>query len=203
MHILSFDIGIKNLAYCYTEDYVIKGWDVIDISAKTVSEVCERCVESLHSRFAALPIDKVLIENQPVQKNPTMKTIQIVVYTYFLRSKVVDNSIQSILFVSASKKNKLAERFNISVECKTKYLRAKKLSILCVKHILHYSDQVHHWTDHFAKHKKKDDLADSYMQLLAHLNYEPVLPNPPEPLSVSESESTSNTSQSAILESSS
>ena len=195
MRVLSFDIGIKNLAFCYTDEGRIIQWDVVDISDKTVSAVCERCMRALHERFGSAPfLDMVLIENQPVQKNPTMKTIQIVVFSYFLRAKTIDGTVGSIHFVSAGKKNKLAETFGFEVSTKSKYTRAKKLSILCVKHILENDSVVTEWNEHFMKHKKKDDLADAYMQLLAHINYKPVLPKPPSPRTVDSSEDTSTTS---------
>lgn len=200
MRTLSFDIGIKNLAYCYTDGGAIVHWDVVDISDKTVNGVCERCIRTLHERFGEIRfIDRVLIENQPVQKNPTMKTIQIVVFSYFLRAKALDGTVGNIHFVSAGKKNKLAERFGFEVETKSKYTRAKKLSVLSVKHILENDPAISSWTDHFVKHKKKDDLADAYLQLLAHANYTPVLPNPPSPRLVESNETTSTTSGTEML----
>lgn len=198
MYILSFDIGIKNLAYCYTLDDEILSWDVFDIKGNNVNETCEKCVRVLHDTFNNKQINSVLIENQPVQKNPTMKTIQIVVYTYFVYSKMMRQDIETVSFVSANKKNKLADKFDIEVTGSSKYLRSKKKAVLVTREILKNDN---HWLTFFNAHKKKDDLADSYLQLLSWTNYAPVLPNPPSPRSDTTNSATSLTSQHSILES--
>lgn len=191
MFILSFDIGIKNLAYCYSEDDRIIKWNVIDIQGPTVTDTCEICVRSLDAIFKDDIIDQVLIENQPVQKNPTMKTIQIVVYTYFIYRKLLGNgTVRNVSFIAANRKNKYTTKFDINIECKTKYQENKKRAIACTKFIVESS----YWEEHFNKHKKKDDLADSYLQTLAFINYEPVLPKPPSPLLLLEEDTNSSTS---------
>lgn len=198
--ILSFDIGIKNLAYCYSRDEHILKWNVFDIKGDSVNETCEKCVRVLYETFNGDQVDQVLIENQPVQKNPTMKTIQIVVYTFFMYQKVVGSNDKSkINFISANRKNKFAEKFKFDIECKTKYQRNKKMAIACAKQLVEHTT----WEAHFNGHKKKDDLADSYLQTLAFINYEPVLPNPPAPLMDGDNSSTSSTTQTEIFLSSS
>jgi hypothetical protein len=195
--ILSFDIGIKNLAYCYSNDENIIKWNVFDIKGDSVNETCEKCVKVLYDTFKDDPIDQVLIENQPVHKNPTMKTIQIVVYTFFMYQKVVgtEKIITNINFISANRKNKFGDKFKLDIECKTKYQKNKKVAIACAKILVENSE----WETHFNNHKKKDDLADSYLQTLAFINYEPVLPKPEEPLPDDVKSSTSSTSHNAIL----
>lgn len=197
VYILSFDIGIKNLAYCYSDDAKIIKWNVMDIQGSNVNDTCEKCIKLLDDTFGDDIIDQVLIENQPVQKNPTMKTIQIVVYTYFAHAKVLgrDNRVGNINFISANRKNKYTEKFDIDIECKTKYQMNKKRAIACTKILVERTD----WEEHFVKHKKKDDLADSYLQTLAFINHEPVLPKPPDPLSVHDNASTSSTAHTDIL----
>ena len=188
MFIISFDIGIKNLAYCYSDDEKIIKWGVLDIQGGNVNETSERCLTLLEETFEDNPVDKVLIENQPVQKNPVMKTIQIVVYTYFCYKKVIEEKeIERIVFVSANRKNKFTQQFDITVNCKSKYQQNKKRAIACTDIIVKETE----WYEYFVKHKKKDDLADSYLQTLAYIDYTPVLPKPDEPLSVSDSSLTS------------
>ena len=169
----------------------------MDIQGDNVNATCEKCVRLLHETFKDDPIDQVLIENQPVQKNPTMKTIQIVVYTYFVHAKVlrVNNRVDNINFISAIRKNKYTDKFDIHVECKTKYQQNKKRAIACAKLLVEHTE----WEDHFRNHKKKDDLADSYLQTLSFINHIPVLPKPQDPLSVDGSSSTSSTSHTEIL----
>ena len=188
--ILSFDVGIKNLAFCYSCDEKIIKWNVFDIQGGNVQDTCEICIKTLEAHFSNIEIDMVLIENQPVQKNPTMKTIQIVVYTYFMYQKAILNKIESIHFVPANRKNKFGDKFNFDIQCKTKYQKNKKVAVAVTKYLVEGSV----WDTHFNSHKKKDDLADSYLQTLAFIDYKNVLPNPPEPLSETESSSTSSTS---------
>lgn len=192
---LSFDIGIKNLAYCYANEDEIKDWGVFDIKGVNINDTTEKCMTVLNESFKEIEYDIVLIENQPVQKNPTMKTIQIIVYSYFLYEKVIMKKDIKIYFVSASKKNTYANKYDINIENASKYIQNKKRAIECTKIILRNNIEK---LDFFLKHKKKDDLADSYLQLLSYINHTPVLPNPPSPLEVNSSSSTSETSQSEI-----
>lgn len=194
--ILSFDIGIKNLAFCYSNDENILKWNVLDIQGSNVNETCEKCIALLEETFGNDQIDQVLIENQPVQKNPVMKTIQIIVFTFFTYRKVLGHyNLMKINFISANRKNKFAEKFNLNIECKTKYQKNKKTAIACTQLLVEKTS----WELHYMKHKKKDDLADSYLQTLSFINYEPVLPKPSEPLEVDDNSSTSSTSHSEIL----
>ena len=41
-------------------------------------------VEKLQKKEHFLDVDLVVIENQPALKNPTMKSIQMMIYSYFL-----------------------------------------------------------------------------------------------------------------------
>lgn len=202
MYIVSFDIGVKNLAYCYTNNEEILEWSIIDISGKDITEISQTCMKKLYDIFNDKQINKVLIENQPVQKNPKMKSIQIMVYSFFVNQKINSNKeIDNILLVSATNKNKYTLKYDIEVpKCSTKYLETKKRSIACTKLII---EQNENWSTYFNSHKKKDDLADCLLQCYQFINYCPVLPNPPSDLSVSSSDSTSTTSQQEIYLSSS
>ena len=54
---------------------------------------------------------------------------------------------------------------------KTKYTERKKLSILITKKILDESTNLHKWIPVFLEHKKKDDLADSFLQGIWYIKY--------------------------------
>ncbi len=181
MFYLSFDIGIKNLAYCYTEDENILDWNVLNIESSDIYKMSELCVSLLHDTFVDKKIDVILIENQPVQKNPKMKSVQMIVYSFFCVRKVLNCEDATILFQSANNKNRYMTKLSIETpKCSTKYLENKKKAILCVKQIVDSE-----WYEYFVSHKKKDDLADSYLQTLSYINYTPVLPNPSVPRRVS------------------
>ena len=233
--ILSFDVGIKNLAYSLVnfsaDDYEIEDWDVIDITQNLLntnlrcSVVCrgklcnklainyaitneknigfcenKKCqsiaistyspknlkkakikkikdielidlttemIKKLRQKENLLNVDIVVIENQPVLKNPTMKSIQMVLYSYFLIYGVTtDKQINNIALFNAGKKLDVYNGPKIELNCKTNsYTERKKLSIEYTKCILKNKTNK---LAFFNEHKKKDDLADALLQCLTY-----------------------------------
>ena len=125
-------------------------------------------------------IDYILIENQPSLKNPKMKTIQVLVYSYFMiRTKIdvvdTDNNdncdnmtnTPNIQFISAlgklkyCKDEEIEKMFN---HLKSKYTIRKKKGIEYCK--LYMGDKDIANNNFFESNKKKDDLADSYLQAI-------------------------------------
>jgi hypothetical protein len=107
-------------------------------------------------------IDYVIIENQISPIATRMKTIQGMIVQYFIMSNL---NVQHIEFISAS--NKLKE---FHVKEKSKYSDRKKLGIeKCLEKITNDFRFKEH-IDYFNKHKKKDDLSDSFLQGLWFLN---------------------------------
>ena len=107
-------------------------------------------------------IDYVIIENQIGPLAIRMKTIQGMIVQYFIMSNL---NVQHIEFISASNKLK-----DCDVKDKSKYSDRKKLGIAkCLGLIttdFRFSEQV----DYFNKHKKKDDLSDSFLQGIWFIN---------------------------------
>lgn len=116
-------------------------------------------INKLDNNKLFLDVDYVLIENQPVLKNPRMKSIQMMLFTYFLIKK----PLITIKFVSASSKlefkinNEEIEKIN---KIKNKYNKRKKLSIEYCKHFINSNECDFNF---FINFKKKDDLADAYL----------------------------------------
>jgi len=244
MKILSWDIGIINLSYCILEknehDIKIIEWGIINLMEtpemkKNRNLLFENIPKKLHESPFLLNVDKVVIENQPSLKNPQMKSIQMIVYSYFLMyGKVLNNNefkIKDVDFCNASNKlkvykgpeillikkikkekkidnnlqdikielineekiiehniNKLQggnnEEFIINMNenkenSKENNKEKKNKSIKSIKSVkLSYGDKKKMAVEHvkfflkndtknldfFLNHKKKDDLADSYLQ---------------------------------------
>ena len=101
-------------------------------------------------------IDKLMIENQISPIANRMKTIQGMIAQYF----IMRNDDIVIDFVSASNKLKQFIKDNE----KTTYSERKKLSITKCVEILQTQNEFSGWVDFFNHHKKKDDLADSFLQ---------------------------------------
>jgi hypothetical protein len=193
--ILTFDIGIKNLSLIditYQLDdktFIVNKWDIIDISVtddgynintKDFSMLSERLIEKLHELYFAVDvIDAIVIENQPVLKNPIMKSLQITLYTYFLyRKKINKEKITQIKFVNATNKLKpnfwitksVLDELSSNIADKNKYTQRKKLSVQVANYFLtNFSDKIdkqEKWFEMFSKSKKKDDLGDTLLMSL-------------------------------------
>jgi hypothetical protein len=125
MKILSWDVGIYNLCYCILEkkdeennEPKIIGWDIVNLvdnekMKKNRNLLFENIPRKLNEIPQLLDVDIVVIENQPSLKNPQMKSIQMILYSYFLiLGKVIGNEttkcyIDTIDFCSASNKLKV------------------------------------------------------------------------------------------------
>ena len=106
--------------------------------------------------------ENIIIENQPVLKNPTMKSIQIMLYSYFL---IKNKNINIIKLLNASNKLKVykgtisEEKQEILSNITDKYRRNKMTAILHASLMINNKETL----DYFNSHKKKDDLADAYL----------------------------------------
>jgi hypothetical protein len=100
-------------------------------------------------------IDTVIIENQISPIATRMTSIQGMLTQYFIMKKPT----QQIHYISA--KNKLKE-FDVEKDC---YADRKKSGIeVCRTQLAEVSLCNSDWNEFFSKHKKKDDLADCYLQ---------------------------------------
>ena len=99
-------------------------------------------------------IEHVIIENQISPIANRMKTIQGMIAQYFIMK-----GIQQVSFVSAMNKLK---SFTVNNE-KTEYKDRKKMGVTITGGILEFYNNKE-WLDFFKGHKKKDDLADSFLQ---------------------------------------
>tara|TARA_B100001093_G_scaffold341725_1_gene326498 strand:- start:283 stop:867 length:585 start_codon:yes stop_codon:yes gene_type:complete len=190
--LLSFDIGIKNLAYCILKyntednsDITIIKWNIIPLLDKNekckgfpLDELTKRMYEQLNKEFYSYDIDIVLLENQPVLKNPVMKSVQMILFSYFQYQKIMLNrEIKLIKFINAGNKLKVGRNFNeinYNAEInaiKSKYTRNKKFAILYSNKILIDRLKDSKNNEYFNKHKKKDDLADAFLQAIYYIDF--------------------------------
>ena len=104
-------------------------------------------------------IDGVVVENQIGPLALRMKTLQGMIMQHF-----IEKDIPLVEEVSAS--NKLKEFINT----KTTYNERKKASIKFTLDILSQNNDINQWLSFFNSHKKKDDLADCFLQGRWYLN---------------------------------
>lgn len=134
-------------------------------------------------------VDKVIIENQPSNLNPRMKSISNMLFSYFTNMYVnkINNKclLNHVLFIHASNKllnKKLSVLLNDDEENKEevleggeiktdkeKYNKRKKDGIFFTKKILNSIDDEVNLIK-LLEHKKKDDLCDCFLQAYYYIN---------------------------------
>lgn len=111
-----------------------------------------------------LDVDEVIIENQ---MHAEMKSIQILLYSYYLQEGIIKNGrINEIHLMNATQKMTVYD--GPKMECnikdphdRNKYLAKKHCEYLLQNNLL--------MLEYYNSHKKKDDLADTYLQALYFL----------------------------------
>jgi hypothetical protein len=144
MKICSWDVGIYNLSYCILEqddiskEIKIIKWDIVnlvdnDAQKKNRTLLFQNIPIKLNQVPELLEVDYVYIENQPVLKNPQMKSIQMILYSYFLFYGITDgiliqkmckdgsvdeynHKVKTVDFCSASNKLKVYDGPEIALE---------------------------------------------------------------------------------------
>jgi hypothetical protein len=188
MRILSFDVGIVNLAYCIieTEPVKILNWEIIELGKKGnsftahittsgISELYITLINKLDERPFLLNVDVVLIEKQP-SFNPKMRIIAGCLQTYFYIRGVVDavDKIKSVEFFSPKNKLKCYDGPELDISSKNgkivkgKYAQTKKMGIAIARSKLEEYSETDKLT-FFENSKKKDDLSDCYLQALTYM----------------------------------
>ena len=170
MKILSFDVGIKNLAFCIfnTEHNTINEWQILDITSHKNENSCATMVRILDTVPDMLAVDLVLIEKQP-SKNNKMRIIEGLLNAYFVIKGITNNdsTIREVKVYSA--KHKLG---NDTYRGKVNYSQRKKLGVFRTHHFIKEYSQSEHISNLFETSKKKDDLADCLLQALSYCNIE-------------------------------
>lgn len=174
--VVSFDVGIKNLSYCITQKNVneegkevfdISYWEIVQLELKekpSVTDIGTTLYQALDKRPHLLTPQHIVIENQPVLKNPRMKTIQIMILSYFLLHQKTH-----ITLLNSSIKLKVYKGPPVEIpNIKSEYTRRKKKVIEYARYLMKDSDPEYRIFLHGCK--KKDDLADSFLQAAYILN---------------------------------
>ena len=145
----------------------------INISSMDFDDTRLKLINILENKKHLLNADVVVIENQPSFKNPRMKSISALLYDYYIIRGVIDkertnSNIKRVKFMSPSNKIKLASdgetqqivKLKSSDESKA-YKLTKSLAVKYTKDLLEHLPE---WLKHFNSYKKKDDLADAFLQ---------------------------------------
>ena len=159
--LLSIDVGIINLAMCLIneEDKKIIEWDVSGVPPKHKDGLFISLRDHLDKKPWILNAKTILIEKQP-GKNKTMKSVENFLHSYFI---IKLKESETIIYDARHKVP------DVVGSGKALYRKRKQTAITRCEEMITNGINVN-WLDMFKKSKKKDDLADTYLQGLSYIN---------------------------------
>lgn len=150
-------------------------WKAVKATQSPLSEICKAMdawLDKMIATFSAATL--IRLENQPVMKGPTMKSVQMILFTLLTHRLAREyNWKGSIEFVHAGTKTKdkepepqtvPAESTSTTAAESAAYRARKKTAEAEVLEMLERDDA--HWLSFFKGRSKKSDLADAF--LMAH-----------------------------------
>ena len=177
----------KNNFYCNTHakseykkivnSYKLKKITKKSVGSMTIDVLRIKLIQELEKRTNLLDVETVLIENQPTLRNPKMKAISSTIYDYYLIRGIFDkdrtkSNIKLVKYMSPSNKLKLAEEGDTQKLIKLKGDQAKTYKLtksLGIKYCRKMIEKYDNWKTYFEGIKKKDDLADCFLQGMYYL----------------------------------
>ena len=142
-------------------------------SQQPLQELSFKLFTKLDADKELIQVDEVLIENQPSLKNPNMKTIACILYSYFVMRGIIDKNnkslIKNVKFVSPSNKLKVDKsvtqnNLDKAKDKKEYYDITKGLGKIYCLALIKETEK------HFlTKHEKQDDLCDCFLQGFQYL----------------------------------
>lgn len=185
----------KNYAWCenhyqkngkaFEKKITCKKITITNCNKQPIQDLTEKLFEKLDKEPLFLLVNDVLIENQPALRNPTMKTISSILFSYFVMRGITDknatkSNIDLVKFVSPSNKLKIdKEQTDETIDKESIIKNKKKISVkeqktiynltknLGIKYCIALIDEKDKKT--LDSHKKKDDLCDSFLQGFQYL----------------------------------
>jgi len=143
---------------CYT---AISKTNATKINLVTIGRNIQHKFDEIFNEHL-LSIDTIIIENQIGPIANKMKTIQGMISQYF----IMRNNNINIEFISAC--NKLKDFLS---EEKIDYKQRKKLGVQTCLGIVNNDFRFKEWNTFFAKHNKKDDLSDCFLQGIWYIKH--------------------------------
>jgi len=159
--LLSIDVGIRNLAMCLinNENQKIVEWDVSGVPPEHEDGLFVSLRDHLDKKPWVLTAETILIEKQPGQ-NKKMKSVENFLHSYFI---IKLKESETIIYDARHKVP------DVVGSGKALYRLRKQTAIIrCEEMITNGINK--DWLDLFKKSKKKDDLADTYLQALSYIN---------------------------------
>lgn len=184
-HICEYDGCDKQCSFIFREKYYCKqhckkmcASDVSEnklISIKKIGcmkeplyDVGTHLYDELRKHPEMLCCDRIVIENQPSMTNPTMKSISMLLFSYFVMLRHRD-----VEFISPSGKLKINDILTKTILNKCpkgsiKYAMTKDLGEVYCKELLKHVEKSDLWRDKLDKCKKQDDMCDAFLHAWYH-----------------------------------
>lgn len=178
VRVLSFDVGIRHLAFCALEGSQpsIARWELMDLGKVHGVEACAlKLTQELESRFGAdEAYDVVLVERQPKSRSIMMVAIQMILCAFFTARRV-RGSVGEVRFAHAGRKL-VAKHFapetpagDVVEDARQRYAKNKRYAVLATRHYLEHVHEDFGSLVLLDMFPKKDDLCDAYMQAITFL----------------------------------
>lgn len=167
----------------YKENFNTQMERLFIILEKFYSNIIEKPYNIENGELQYINNLKIYIENQPVLKNPIMKTISIGIFSFFILKKINNsNIINSINFINASVKTKddfikkISQLIDIrsSISMLKDYKNRKNFTIDIANQIIHkLQNNINNVisTSKYIINKKKDDFADTLIYVIYVIIY--------------------------------
>jgi Poxvirus A22 protein len=172
MNIISFDIGIKNMAYCHAsiinKELVLKNLNKTDLNISkkansqmiidTTLEFLENLIHNELQLDPSVPL-VILVESQMTS---IMKCIQTTIHTFFKCIGKYEG--YQINTYSLSPKHKLS--FMENYQGDNNYKNNKRNAISFTKELLENKYKNDDFLDIYNSTKKKDDISDAFLMVI-------------------------------------
>lgn len=133
------------------------------IQTASLQDLCLSMIDSLNKFPILMECKHIIMEQQP-SKNPSMKNLSMMIFSYFAHylHDHPDGAIEKIDFVNSKNKLKTYTGPEVNVNhLKNDYDKRKHLSVEYTKHMLQHNKDT---LQLMLNHKKQSDLADCFLQ---------------------------------------
>lgn len=162
------DKHLKNITSSYEKSNKLCNMKIIGCMKEPLYDIGTNMYNALDKRPEIMNVDKIVIENQPSLTNPTMKSISILLLSYFIMKKH-----PKVEFIAPSGKLKINEILTKSILSKctksNKYKITKELGVKYCDELLDRFSDSNNWKSLITNSKKKDDLCDSFLHAYYHM----------------------------------
>jgi len=178
IQLLSFDIGIRNMAYCFATVETVENDNKLNIlnlnkidlninNKANIQAIIDNTIEFLEITINDLNINQqekliILIE---CQMTSIMRCIQTVINTYFKLIGKYENYNIDTYYISPKHKLKIINKYEDKIASNS-YKQNKIDAIYFTKYLLENTYKNDNIKQIYEKYKKKDDISDAFLMII-------------------------------------